>query len=280
MIPIIRRNPRFHLAAAALAGILACSGAWAQVRNTPTPVEHAAAAPAVQHPARAAASASPSASHSGVRAPQRHSQSAENRNFAAGRVNDGFSTTARSFDFDETSGVPGLGFDFPHLAAISGGRTNNLSDHFGHHGHQGQGSGFFVAIPFGVGYSYAVDDQVSDQADQQEQAGQEIEQQAGQPAGRTAENQAELPPQNIVAQQPVPSAAPDVTEASVPDIGDFILVRRDGRLVFASLFSVVGTQVRYITPEGTRRTLALADLDSDATRQMNEARGTTVQLHN
>jgi hypothetical protein len=38
--------------------------------------------------------------------------------------------------------------------------------------------------------------------------------------------------------------------------------------------------VQYITPEGIRRTLAISDLDTDATQQMNEARGTTVQIHN
>ena len=268
MIPII---PRF-LVAAALAGILVCAAAQAQVRNANSSADHPAASPAVQHPARLPANAS----HPGTRAPQRHEQSGEIRNSAAGRANEGFSPAVKSFNFDETSGVPGLGFDFPHLAAVSGGRTNDSSAHFGHHGHPEQGSGFFVAIPFG-GYSYAVDDQTSDQPEQQ--AGQEAEQQPPQSAAQQAENQAQFPRQNIVSQQPNPSEAADVTETPVPDIGDFILVRRDGRIVFASLFSVIGTQVRYITPEGTRRTLALADLDSDATQQMNEARGTTVQIH-
>jgi hypothetical protein len=277
MIPTI---PRFHLAAAALAGILVCSGAQGQARNATASADHPAAAPAVQHPARVPAASSPTASHSGARAPQRHEQSGETRNSAAGHVNEGFSPTAKSFNFDETSGVPGLGFDFPHLAAVSGGRANNSSEHFGHHGHQGQGSGFFIAIPFG-GYAYAVNDQVSDQPEQQavEEAGQEAEQQPEQRAGQQPENQALLPSQNVVAQQPIPATVADVVETPVPDIGDFVLVRRDGRIVFASLFSVIGTQVRYITPEGTRHTLAIADLDSDATQQMNEARGTTVQIH-
>ena len=66
--------------------------------------------------------------------------------------------------------------------------------------------------------------------------------------------------------------------AAVPDVGDFILVRRDGRILFASAFSITGDQLRYVTPEGIRRSLPMAELDSDATQQMNEARGTTVQL--
>jgi hypothetical protein len=66
----------------------------------------------------------------------------------------------------------------------------------------------------------------------------------------------------------------------VPDVGDFILVRQDGRILFASVFSVVGTQMQYVTPEGIRHTLPLTDLDANATQQMNEARGTTVQISN
>jgi len=57
-------------------------------------------------------------------------------------------------------------------------------------------------------------------------------------------------------------------------------VRRDGRVLFASMYSVVGSQLRYISPEGIRYTLPLTDLDGDATREMNEARGTTVEIHN
>jgi hypothetical protein len=277
MIPTI---PRFQLAAAALAGILVCSGAQGQARNATLSADHPAAAPAVQHPARVPANPSPNSSHTGARAQQRREQSGETRNSAAGRVNEGFSPTAKPFNFDETSGVPGLGFDFPHLAAVSRGRTSDSSEHFGHHGRTGQGSGFFVAIPFG-GYAYAVDDQVPDQSVQEtgQEAEQQPEQQPEQRNVQQAENQAQLPPQNSVAQQQIPAAAPDVAETPVPDIGDFILVRRDGRIVFASLFSVIGKQVRYITPDGSRRTLAIADLDSAATQEMNEARGSTVQIH-
>jgi hypothetical protein len=62
-------------------------------------------------------------------------------------------------------------------------------------------------------------------------------------------------------------------------VGELILVRRDGRVLFASVFSVTGTQVQYVTPEGIRHTLPLAELDTVATQEMNEARGTTLQFH-
>ncbi len=174
--------------------------------------------------------------------------------------------------------MPGLGFDFPHLAAISGALGNN-SWHFGHNGHRGQDS--FAPILFG-GYPYYSDDLGYDQQEQQP------EQQTVQPS--------QPQPQIIVIQQPLPaqqgadsgsdtgnlSASESESQAAVPipDVGDFILVRRDGRILFASVFSVVGVQLQYVTPEGIRHTLAMSDLDADATQQMNEARGTTVQIHN
>ncbi len=107
------------------------------------------------------------------------------------------------------------------------------------------------------------------------------------------QQQAQQQPQVIVIQQPVPmvqpaedsgayaapSAAPPAP-APVRDVGEFVLVRRDGRILFASAYSVTGKQLTYVTLEGIRRTVPLADLDADATQQMNEARGTSVQIHN
>ncbi len=192
----------------------------------------------------------------------------------SGRITTGFAAGTDSFGSDNFSGVPGLGFDFPHLAAISGA-LRNTSPRFGHDGRRGEGS--FIPILFG-GYPYYSDDLEYDQQDQQT-------------------SQQVLPqPQIIVIQQPVPtpqgadlssdtgtlSALEPESQPAVPvrDVGDFILVRRDGRILFASIFSVAGAQLQYVTPEGIRHTLAISDLDADATQQMNEARGTSVQIHN
>jgi hypothetical protein len=178
-----------------------------------------------------------------------------------------------SFEFDEL-GVPGLGFDYPHLAAISGGLRNQSSGQFGRHHHFGDfAGGSFVPIWFG-GYPYYYDETAYEQ-----------------PAPQA---QVQPQPQIIVLQQPVPIPAAESVNASgnaatqaapepqtpVRDVGEFILVRRDGRVLFASMYSVVGSQLRYISPEGIRYTLPLTDLDGDATREMNEARGTTVEIHN
>ena len=187
---------------------------------------------------------------------------------SGGRVTSGFVPTGDFAGF-ESEDVPGLGFDFPHLAAISGALQNG-SFRFGHHEHNGGGP--FVPIWFG-GYPFYYDDSSYEQAPQQ----------------------TEPQPQIVVIQQPAPAQpvadsageaenaavapSPQASE-TVRDVGEFILVRRDGRIVFASMFSVVGEQLLYITPEGLRHTIPVAELDADATQQMNEARGTIVQLHN
>ncbi len=65
---------------------------------------------------------------------------------------------------------------------------------------------------------------------------------------------------------------------------ELVLVRRDGLLLFAVAFtsrpaaSGQGTRIVYVTREGHRRSVALAELDLDATRDLNEARGSTVHL--
>jgi hypothetical protein len=185
-----------------------------------------------------------------------------------------FASNQNLSGFEQLSGVPGLGFDFPHLAAISGGLASRSHSRFVHDGHRGRGS--FVPILFG-GYPYYYDDAGYDQ-----------------PEPETVP-QSQSQPQIIVIQQPVSGqqgadAGNDLESASAPaaeqptlpirDVGDFILVRQDGRILFASVFSIVGAQLQYVTPEGIRHTLAVSDLDADATQQMNEARGTTVQIRN
>ncbi len=88
-------------------------------------------------------------------------------------------------------------------------------------------------------------------------------------------------PEQYVVEQPAPApvqyAAP-APAAPLPDVGEFILVRKDGQVVLASAFTFSGDRLTYITREGLRRSFPVAELDKDATRQMNEASGTTVVL--
>jgi hypothetical protein len=260
---------KFHILAAAVTGLLVSSVAGAQMRNGSASIPQ----PSV-HARPAARGAANSTGNAGTAVPSvRHANLIQIS--PSGRATSGFVPFSNSFGFDNTSDVPGLGFDFPHLAAISAGQANNHFSHFGHNGHRGQDS--FAPILFG-GYPYYYDDLGYDQPEQQ------------------AVPQSQPQPQIIVIQQPVPAqqsadsgsdtgnlpASVSAPEADVPirDVGDFILVRRDGRILFASVFSVNGSQLQYVTPEGIRHTLALSDLDADATQQMNEARGTSVQIRN
>jgi len=190
----------------------------------------------------------------------------------------GFASPANNFSFDDIPAVPGLGFDYPHLAAISGGLRNNSSQfghsHFDHDRSRGQGS--FVPIWFGGYPYYGYDDTGYDQQQPAQQVQPQpqiivIQQPAPAPQDADARNDAEVSPSAAQDAQP---------ESPVRDVGDFIIVRRDGRVLFASIYSVVGAQLQYVTPEGIRHTVPMIDLDADATRQMNEARGTTVQIQN
>ncbi len=264
---------KLHFVTAALASILACSVAGAQVRGG----AGAAPAPVAQTGPVTGARAARLAAVIRV-SPNGHGTN--------GRGNRGFSPYANSVTFGSENGVPGLGFDYPHLAAISGGLHNNPPAGFRRGGHHAQGSVvpiFYGGYPYYPYLPYGIDSPGLDY-DQPQQ---------------TVQPQAQAQPQIIVIEQPVAaiaaqprrgaeSYAPAASSASTPppapapvrDVGDFILIRRDGRILFASAFSVAGAQLQYVTPEGIRHTLPLAELDAEATRQMNEACGSTVQLRN
>ena len=93
-------------------------------------------------------------------------------------------------------------------------------------------------------------------------------------------------PQVIVVQAPPapqPAVQPSqesaaVTPAPLPDVGSFTLVLHDGKQIQAVAFSRIKDRIAYITPDGGRRTIEAADLDSDATVSVNQDRGTPLQL--
>jgi hypothetical protein len=87
--------------------------------------------------------------------------------------------------------------------------------------------------------------------------------------------QAPPAPQPAVQPSPEPSA---VTPAPLPDVGSFTLVLHDGKQIQAIAFSRIKDRIAYITPDGGRRTIEAADLDSDATVSVNQDRGTPLQL--
>lgn len=79
--------------------------------------------------------------------------------------------------------------------------------------------------------------------------------------------------QTAAAPQPAPEES-----APLPDVGQFVLVLRNGTQIQAVAFTRKNDYLVYITTDGLRRTLALADLDSDSTIRINEERGTPLQL--
>lgn len=98
------------------------------------------------------------------------------------------------------------------------------------------------------------------------------------------------PPQVIVLQQPrsqaqepsaeisEPVAPPAAEQPPLPDVGEFVLVLHDGTQVHAIAFTRQDDRIVYITPDGLRRSFAVTDLDSAATRRLNDERGTPLRL--
>ncbi|MHB8486945.1 MAG: hypothetical protein ACYDCM_14630 [Candidatus Acidiferrales bacterium] len=98
------------------------------------------------------------------------------------------------------------------------------------------------------------------------------------------------PPQVIIVQQPQPpveqstaEAPPSATPAAVeqpplPDVGQFVLVLHDGTQIKAVAFTRQNDHIVYITTDGRRKSIAIGDLDTAATRRLNDERGTPLQL--
>lgn len=180
--------------------------------------------------------------------------------------------TPQNPNFGLINGVPGLGFDFPHLAAIN--RPFNSQGGFltgagFNNGFFGNGFGF---IPFfgSFGGYYPPYEEEETPEYYAEGGHQPIfvvpspQQSTGFPPAQTA------PPAQAVAPQ-IPPTPP-------PELGQLILVRSDGQVLLAVAFTTNHGQLTYITREGTRRSFPVSELDKDATRQMNDANGTSVSL--
>lgn len=176
---------------------------------------------------------------------------------------------------DLTGQVPGLGFDYEHLAAISGNLAEKalidpatqaelaLLARFNR--------GAFAPEYFLWDYPYSESEPTTyDNSDPQPQT--------------------QSTPQIVIVQ--TPAAAPGAQaygqgEASadlqtarpaLPDASDFLLVLKNGVMVSAVAFTRKGDQLIYVTKEGNRRTMDMASIDADATSKVNAARGTPLKL--
>jgi len=168
---------------------------------------------------------------------------------------DGFNR-ADGFNGTDFSNVPGLGFDYPHLAAINGNRRFH-------------GRGFDGGFPFGFsGFLLETPVIVDGGAAADSQAAQE-----------DATDDAPIPEQDAPrrsrgSRPPSESQAESLpAPAPVPDVEQYVFVRRDGSLVFAVAYAWENGTLRYVTPDGLRRSIGRDALDLNATQQFNEQRG-------
>jgi hypothetical protein len=155
----------------------------------------------------------------------------------------------------DTSDVPGLGFDYPHLAAVNGGRFGSS---FSNRGGVGLGFGGFLLFSPGV---MVMEPQPGEGEPTPEEAAA-----ANAPGG---ENERDL------ADQFLPSPAP---AAPLHDAAEYVFVRRDGGLLFAVAYSWDNGTLRYVTRDGVRRSVTQDALDMDATQQFNEQRGLSFHV--
>lgn len=131
------------------------------------------------------------------------------------------------------------------------------------------GSGFYL-LGGGVPYPVPLESEEGEaEAEQQPE-------QTPQPAAQQ--------PQVVFVQAPQASAQPTAVlpspeeSAPLPDVGQFVLVLRNGTHIQTVAFTRKNDHIVYITAEGLRRTVALADIDTQSTLRINEERGTPVQL--
>ncbi len=152
--------------------------------------------------------------------------------------------------------VPGLGFDFPHLAAISGSRSGRRHS---------RAFGSFIPF-FDGGFFLPISPTIIEEVP---------------PAESPVFEGSDPEPARIVrrarASEP-PAAAPvEAAPAPVRDEDEFVFVRRDGTVFFAVAYAWENGALRYVTREGLRRVVARDALDLAATQQFNEQRGLFFQ---
>ena len=163
------------------------------------------------------------------------------------------------FATTDFQGVPGLGFDFPHLAAISGGRHQRAR---------------FGAFPFGFngGFLFGAPSVIVEEMGTAEAQAAPVEENTARddPAEADYVRRARsVSPRDYVPEIPSSGATSTLEE----DPAEYVFVRRDGGLIFAVAYSWVNGTLRYVTRDGMRRTIARDAVDLTATEQFNEQRG-------
>jgi hypothetical protein len=155
------------------------------------------------------------------------------------------------------SGVPGLGFDEVHLAAICPNGVGTVGF--------GAGSPFFFPF-FDGGFS------MPGVPVTEEPANTDVQQQE---AGEADVREVRRRVREI---QPVPVSVAEPDQTPVRESEQYVFVRRDGTVFFAVAYAWENGTLRYVTSDGLRRNIAKNALDLDATQQFNEQRGLNFRL--
>lgn len=166
--------------------------------------------------------------------------------------------------------VPGLGFDYAHLAAVGGGRGRGGS----RFGDRNRRRNFIAYFPFfGGGYYEPLFPEEYDDT------GAEPDYEADGAEPDYYPQGPPPPPADYYARNypPAPSA-PVEAEAPAKPADEYVFVRRDGTLFFAVAYAWENSTLRYVTGEGLRRSVDESVLDLDATKQFNEQRGLIFRL--
>jgi hypothetical protein len=183
--------------------------------------------------------------------------------------------------------TPGFGFDYVHLAAITRGLSAENLRVVAPQSGRAQGLTPFISASFPQIIVLPMPVIVVQQVPVIIQQVPVVIQPSADSDDEDAPVAAAAPParrsrQSALLPQAPARPQPEFVEPPPPpptqDTREFVLVKLDGTIAFAVAYSTRGDQVVYVTREGVRRAVTLAQLDGDATRRMNEERGTSIQL--
>jgi hypothetical protein len=166
--------------------------------------------------------------------------------------------------------VPGLGFDYAHLAAVGGSRGRSRGRFGDRDDDRDRRRNFVAFFPFfGGGYYMPLFpeeyDDTGNMADSEQTEGVEPDYYSER-APRPEEYAQNYPPGPAEAASPAKPA------------DEYVFVRRDGTLFFAVAYAWQDDTLRYVTGEGLRQSVESSALDLNATRQFNEQRGLNFRM--
>jgi uncharacterized iron-regulated membrane protein len=135
----------------------------------------------------------------------------------------------------------------------------------------------FIFLDGGGAYVLPVDPGTDLNPDADAQTAQDQEQDQEQGTRRERAQQASQQQDQLELEAKNARLAQEQSE-SLPDEGEFTLILRSGQEIEAVAFTRVDDRIVYITTGGGRRTVAVRELDVDATVRLNQERGTPLQL--